>query len=292
MDQTRGQRFLSELPEIKRDLPFHPELLRTLFAQTGEDSFASMEEIAATISQDPGMTARVLTLANSAFYGLQAQVSTVSRALTVLGLKELRNLVLVLGMQAMAGKSPAPEGFDMRQFWEHQLSTALCARHLAEATGAADPDLLFTSGLLHDFGKLLTALHRPEDWQAIESLRRSEDISYREAEERHWGLEHGLIGALTLNSWDLPPELTEPVNWHHAPDLSPDFQSQCGLLCLADALHHRLDDPSFPVPDGWRPVLRAHDQQLPDMDGLEDALWEKLQEPGFRQFVNHVCAGA
>jgi len=266
IDQAKGQEFLRELPEIRQDLPFSPSLLGQLFSMTGESSVAPLENVGQAITQDQGLSTKVLALANSAFYGLQSRVTSVPRAVALLGLKEIRNLLLLLGTQALTVRHAYPKGFDLRHYWDHQLAVASCAKMLAREKPELDADVLFTAGLLHDLGMLLTALYRPEDWNSIHTDVQTTLCSWSEAEERHWGLEHGLIGAMTLNSWNLPPELTEPVNWHHAPNLAEEHQSEARIICVADALHHRLQDPAYVIPP-----FAVESMNLLDIDS-EDAL--------------------
>lgn len=243
----RGQEFLAFLPTIGQELPFSLTLLRDLFDMTSEHSDVSMHVIANTLGQDQGLTTKVLAMANSAFYGLQAKVSTLPRALTLLGLREIRHVVLILGVQSICSRSALPHDFDLQGYWKHQLQVAAICRDLGHMVHRAgkltlDPDLLYTTGLLHDLGKLLTAMHRPSDWEAIHSRANQEALPAFVAEDRHWGLEHGLVGAITLNAWNLPQELTEPVNWHHAPHLAGDYTPQARLCCIADSLCHALED--------------------------------------------------
>ena len=252
MSQEHGQQFLVQLSRIKHDLPFSPGLLRKLFAQTDEQSSTGIHEIASTVSKDQGLTARLLSMANSAFYGLQSQVTNVQRALTVLGLKEVRTMVVALGVKALAGKQPVPEGFDLNEYWRHQFLVGLVAKAVARRTRKADPENLFTAGLLHELGKLIAALYRPEDWRAVQALKAGEGLTDSEAEERHWGLDHGVVGALVLKSWDLPPELCEPVNWHHSPAAAPEYGVQAAIVCLADGLVRAGLESSGELAEGAR----------------------------------------
>ncbi len=247
MSQERGQRFLLTLPSVQNDLPYSPALLTRLFRLTGEDGLSPLDAIAAAVAEDQGLTTRLLAMANSAYYGLQAQVATVSRAVAVLGLREVRALVLALGMRGLADVRPLPPGFSQQRFLTHQATVAAAAMALARESGAMAPDDAFTAGLLHDLGKLITALYRPEDWQAQAESAKALSLPWHEAEERHWGLDHGLIGAMVLRSWNLPDSLTEPVNWHHAPQAAPGDPRPCRLIGLADALAHGL--AGTPQPD-------------------------------------------
>ncbi len=283
-DQARGQQFLKDLAEIRKDLPYSPSLLRDLFSSTSADSFATADEIAETIGRDQGLSARILALANSAFYGLQGNVSSIARAVALIGLKELRNLVLVIGTQGLCSRHDLPQKFDIEAHWTHQLAVGLISRLLAEKTGPASPDLAFTSGLLHDFGKLLTALYRPQDWFVISKLARR--MPYNLAEETHWGLEHGLIGALTLDSWNLPPELHEPVNWHHSPALSPGFSTEAGIICMANALHHLYLDPDYSYSEEAGQLFSKHDLTP---EALLDEIMPLLEGEELSQFVGALA---
>ncbi|WP_428567409.1 MAG: HDOD domain-containing protein [Solidesulfovibrio sp. DCME] len=257
MSQESGQRFLLTLPAVQNDLPFSPVLLTRLFRLTGDDGLSPLDAIAAAVAEDQGLTTRLLALANSAYYGLQAQVGTVSRAVAVLGLREVRALVVALGMRGLADVRPLPPEFSPREFLEHQTAVAAAAMGLARASGVMEPDDAFTAGLLHDLGKLITALYRPGDWQAQAALAKAQAIAWHEAEERHWGLDHGLIGAMVLRSWNLPDSLTEPVNWHHAPQAAPGDARPCRLLGLADALAREVTGHPEPGVAAQAPLLHG-----------------------------------
>lgn len=243
MNQEKIQSFLRELPKVREDLPFSPEVLKQLFLQTSDGSMASLEDVGETLSKDQGLTTRVLSLANSAYYGLQAEVQSVPRAAAVLGMGEIRNIVLALGVNGLTTKYDMPEEFDLGEYWRHQFFVAMIAKELSRMTDYGNPDNLFTAGLLHDIGKLVTAIRRPDDWQAIRDLAEAEEMLETEAEDEYWGLDHAVIGALVLRSWDLPADLVEPVNWHHSPALAPDHSNESTVVCLADCVAHAIDDP-------------------------------------------------
>jgi len=271
MNQDKIQSFLRELPRMRDDLPFSPEVLRKLFVQTGAASMASLEEVGKTMGNDQGLTTRILSLANSAYYGLQAEVQSVSRAAAVLGMSEIRNIVLTLGVNGLASRYDMPADFDLGEYWKHQFFVGMIAKEISRLTEVGKPDNMFTAGLLHDIGKLITALRRPDDWAAIRELAESEDMFDAEAEDEYWGMDHAVIGALVLKSWDLPPALVEPVNWHHAPELSPGHSNESTVISLSDCAAHAVEDEEGRYADRLEALC-------PDLEMEVDEVMELAEE--------------
>lgn len=230
-----AQALLDELLRRPPELPYDPGLLRELFDTTRDDSLAPLSAVAGVVNKAQGLATRVLSLANSAYYGLQSEVTSVQRAVAVLGMAEIRALVLALGVSRMIDRSRLPAGFDLREYWTHQLSVAAGCRLLARRLPGCDAETCYTAGLLHDLGKLLIAAYRPEDWTAIRTLAKAEGLTDAEAEERLLSLDHGVVGARLLSFWDLPLALTEPVNWHHAPLLAGEHERAALVVHVADA---------------------------------------------------------
>ncbi len=138
-----------------------------------------------------------------------------------------------------------------------------------------------------DLGKLITAMYRPDDWRAATDLAEVEDIPLHVAEQRHWGLEHGLIGSMTLSAWFLPPQLTEPVSWHHSPGNAPAYVLEAKTLSLANLLATHLDGPDESDQAPWR--LLMDDLGLDAADILEQ-IHEAAADEGHRQLMNLLAA--
>lgn len=257
MSFSEGQKFLNSLPEITVHLPVSPQLFQQIFSATAEHSTLSMDALGRIVEQDQGLAVKMLGMANSAYYGLQSQVTTVRRAVVVLGLKEIRKLLLLMSIRGLeSGLKPGV--FDVNTHWRHQVEVAHAAQALARQSTTFDPDEIFTLGLLHDLGKLITALFRPERWLAVQALARQKEIPLYQAEDLHWGLDHALIGAMTLKTWFFPTSLTEPINWHHNPDLSSGYSGQAALLRLADALSHmHAAQTELPEHSAWKQELES-----------------------------------
>lgn len=255
LDEARS--FLEDLAGNPPWFPYEPALVPALFAASKEGSLFSFDDISALIERSQKLTARVLSMANSALYALQSTVTSLPRAVSILGFREIRTLVLTLGAVSVIRDAKLPKSCDVRELWCHQVKTAVIARVLAKAAsqgtglpgGKPDdgleltPDEAYVVGLLHDMGKVFLASRRPRIWDAIQALRKREGLDFHEAEYAYWGMDHALIGAQILHFWQLPPLLTDPINWHHAPALAPVFASGARLLAAANIIAHTgLDD--------------------------------------------------
>lgn len=250
--QKESRLFLQKLLQNPPMLPFDPKLLPLLFAVTQEGSNASMKSVVSLIEQSPRLTTRVLAVANSAAYGLEFKVSTLQRAISIMGLREVRLLVLMVGMSSFIREAQLPKEFDTNKFWNHLLSVANISRALANVFGNAAvacgadanpderlvmvPDEAYIAGLLHDVGKLFLAAARPDIWEKIVAKEQAEGMGTFEAEHAEWGMDHALIGAAVLHHWKLPLILTEPINLHHAPELATSFKMEARLLAVANCL--------------------------------------------------------
>ncbi|NDV17997.1 HDOD domain-containing protein [Pseudodesulfovibrio sp. JC047] len=282
MNQDKIQGFLRELSGMREDLPFSPDVFQKLFVQTARGSIASVEDIGQTLGEDQGLTTRILRLANSAFYGLQSEVQSITRASAVLGLAEIRNIVLALGVAGLTQSYALPDDFDIQAYWSHQFFVASMSKELSHMTDVGRPETLFTAGLLHDIGKLVMALKRPDDWQAIRELAEDDELIDAVAEEEYWGVDHAVIGALVLKSWDLPADLVEPVNWHHSPALAPDHSLESNIICLADAVTRTVEDPESYYAEKVEQLCA--DVEV-DMDEIMETAEEMVESDDIEQFV-------
>ena len=153
----KAQAFLANLSANSPELPFEPSLLPDLFEATSGSSTKTMDHIAALVERSQGLASRILRQANSAYYGIQTEVSSLGHAVRLLGLNEVRNIIVQLGVASAVKKLPLPPSFQFEKLWEHQLFTANIARsiarsvpHIAGPGNAVSPDELYAAGLLHD----------------------------------------------------------------------------------------------------------------------------------------------
>jgi HD-like signal output (HDOD) protein len=199
------------------------------------DESSSLEDIAAVVIRDPNLTARVLKLANSPYYGLAAKVDTVSRAVMLLGMGEIQKLVVTLcAVQNFSRLSSKVT--NMNSFWRHAVYTGLLAQALARRARVLHPERLFVAGTLHDLGTLLINHRFPELAQAsIKAAAGNEDDLYR-IELHDLGFDHACLGGMMLESWQLPPALTDAVRWHHLPHRARIAPVEAAILKVADTI--------------------------------------------------------
>lgn len=280
----KAQVFLATLSENCPDLPFEPTLLPELFTSTSESSDKPLNYIVGLVERSQGLAARILRVANSAYYGMQTAVSSLPHAVRLLGLNEVRNIILQLGVTSIMRQLHFPKGFNFDQLWEHQLRTAGFAKEIARAIPAkslgctVSPDDIYAAGLLHDLGKTMLAANCPDDWLAIRDLASCEEISFHKAEEDYWGVDHAVAGARLLTFWGLPQSLTELVNWHHAFTLSTEeHRTATQALAAANVLAHQPVE-TFTATRGdneENPLARLAGGFLPDGADM-DKILEKL----------------
>ncbi|MGD9385292.1 MAG: HDOD domain-containing protein [Thioalkalispiraceae bacterium] len=202
-----------------------------------ESQESTAAEIATVLSQDPGLTARLLRIANSPFYGLSKEVDSVSRAITIIGTQRLRDLVLATcAVEAFEGIPN--ELVTMDDFWAHSLYCALISKQLAEQAGMQESDSLFIAGLLHDIGQLIMFRELPsESLQVL--LRELDQVSQPDqatSEQEILGFDHARLGGAVIAHRQLPPVFVEPISLHHEPEKATQFPRHTAIVHIANTL--------------------------------------------------------
>ena len=181
-----------------------------------DEPAVTASDLGNVISQDTSLTARLLKIVNSSYYGFQAKIETVSRAVTVVGLRELRGLVIAASAVETFSNVP-DEILNKVRFWRHSLYCGVIARLLAEQCNVLHSERLFVAGLLHDIGKLVIAQRLPIETQKISLQAESEGRSEFEVEQDVLGFNHAEVGGELMRAWNMPETLFESVAYHHAP---------------------------------------------------------------------------
>lgn len=201
------------------------------------DPDSNAENIAKVIAQDPGLSARLLKIANSPFYGLSTEVDSIPRAVTILGTQRIRDLVLSTTATHAFDGIPN-ELIDMQDFWHHSLYCGLLAQMLAKKSKKVKADSMFIAGLLHDVGQLIMFNQLPEkSHEALLILMEgSEDLDTYQAEQHVFGFDHTQVGFELLKKWHLSPLLQECIAFHHEPAKAKDFPAEASLINIANAV--------------------------------------------------------
>jgi putative nucleotidyltransferase with HDIG domain len=187
--------------------------------QALQSTQCNLSTIGDAIQKDPDLTARLLRLANSPFFGFASRLSTVAEAVSLLGIQQIQDMITASSvMEQFRGVPDTLVNKD--SFWRHCLAVGITARLLAMERRLPKPDKFFVAGLLHDVGRLVLLQQAAEWAQAVFELYQREKILLREAEQKILGYDHQQIAAELLQSWSYPTALVQAVAFHHVPGQS------------------------------------------------------------------------
>jgi putative nucleotidyltransferase with HDIG domain len=221
------------------------------------DYNTSINELADKIEKDQAITAKILKLVNSSFFGFRAKIGNIRHAVSLLGFNTVRNAVVSVAIiDAFAFKKTLPE-FDSTDFWKHALAVAMTSKYLAEKTRLHAPDDCFVGGLLHDMGKIVIAQYFSEDFKRVFSLMQKHTISFAEAEKSEMVVGHAEIGAYLAERWHLPKDLIDTIRFHHQIKKSASCFQFSVIVYLANRLVNvfRFDSPLAVSMEGLPPEI-------------------------------------
>ncbi len=216
------------------DLPSLPEVVMRAI-ELVNDPDASAIDIGRVLSEDSALTARLLKIVNSPFYGFPSRIDTVSRAITVIGTLDLLDLILATSVVKMFSGVPN-DLVSMDSFWKHSLYAGVVARLLAARGKQPNVEHFFVAGLLHDLGSLVIYNKLPE--LAREALLRARynGIVLQQAEQELLGFDHATVGAELIRMWKLPNSLVDAIEFHHNPSQSQDYPLITAIVHVADVV--------------------------------------------------------
>jgi putative nucleotidyltransferase with HDIG domain len=226
---------LESLLKQAGELPSLPEVY-TRVTELLESENSSGVKIGEAVQTDPALTARILKLINSAYYGLQNPVTSIPQAVTLLGRQQLKQ-VLLGSVLANVFKAFDITSFPLRDFWQHCIKTAIIARQLAmQNARIIDHEAFFTAGLLHDIGWLVIAKVNPGSYVQITRLAKSENKEVTQVELERLGVTHIDVGVALLENWGIPGLITECVRKHHHIDHIGPYAVETSIVFLANQL--------------------------------------------------------
>lgn len=221
--------------------PFPQVAVRVL--QLANDENVQLRELSSLISTDPAFASEVLTVANSAFYSPRYPSTTIAQAVAVLGANRLQGMCVTVGVRAYLGKSMALPA--LRNLWHHNLACAIIAQRLA-ASGPIDQDIAYTSGILHDIGRLALAVIQPKAYAELLESHRGPSASVLAAERELFGWDHCEIGRQLIADWKLPESFEAVVADHLAPRLGKGTWDVSELVKVSCAMASSVGFAAFP----------------------------------------------
>ena len=231
LDQI-GRRMLKRRVDALKNLPTFPEsILRINQMMMGKTATQSLEQIARVIEVDPVLTARILRLVNSAFYGVSGAIVSVHEALVMLGMDVVRGVILSsAAMDLAAGRQ------SIRGLWEHSFGAAVAATSLGRVLGLPRIEEISAAALMHDIGKLVLASQLGKDYDNVVRYAVRRDMSVRQAEIELLGVPHDEIGRWLVTRWRLPRSIAVPIGLHHEPERDRDFAVSTAAVHVADVM--------------------------------------------------------
>jgi HD-like signal output (HDOD) protein len=202
------------------DIPVLPAIVTRILAIVN-DPRSSSEELSHLISLDQGLSAKLLRIANSAYYSFHHRVETIQQAVILMGFNLVRDLALTISVyNLLKSKAEHPYTLDWKQFWNHSVAAAVAASLFARTRhprSGGMADAVFISGLLHDMGKLFLVSHFPNQYAVTLAFAKRYNVTLQEAEKQVMGTDHTLVGRSMGEHWHFPTLLLAAIQGHHHP---------------------------------------------------------------------------
>ena len=209
---------------------------------------ASPNDLNRVISLDPVLTGLVLKLINSAYYSLPNQVTSLARAIIMLGINTVKNLALSTAILQSVGGKDSFKAFSMDTFWTHSITVGVTGKALSGLKGipGTQKEEYFVSGLIHDLGKIPLGNCFPEEYVQVMETARTENILLIDAEAKILGTDHCMVGGMIAEKWELGGALRGSLVHHHRPETAEESnRTHVHMISLADACTHAFErEPS------------------------------------------------
>jgi putative nucleotidyltransferase with HDIG domain len=228
---------LKKINDRQIQLPEIPSIVFEL-NEVIEDPMASSENIAEVVNTSPSLTANLLRIVNSPLYGFPNKVDKVSRAVTLIGTKEISSLALGIMMLTVFENIP-PDILDMHSFLKHSLACGVISRILAAKKNLKETEQILVAGLLHDIGRLVVYAYFPELARKLLSRALVSDQILHREEQSYLGCQHTDVAKYLLQKWKLPSNIENNVVHHHNPSAAENHE-QATIIHLADIIVNGL----------------------------------------------------
>lgn len=199
----------------------------------------SIADIGKIISEDTGLSSRLLKIANSALYGFPAKIETISRAVTIIGTQQLRDLSLATVVLKLFRGIPR-DMMNMESFWRHSIACGIAARILATYRREPNVERYFVAGVLHDVGRLVLCMKMPAEMRLAAERSRTNGELLHLLEAEVLGVDHAVVGGMLMRLWNLPPTLESIVMHHHHPIKADSHPVEAAMVHISDLIAHAM----------------------------------------------------
>jgi HD-like signal output (HDOD) protein len=277
-----GEDLKKKILRHMKDLPPIPQtILKAREIMTNPDS--DFKELANLFETDQAIAAKILKLSNSPYYGYSGKITSIQRASVILGHKTLIELLTVIGTAGLLGNKLAGYWLDSGALWKHSLAVAFGSRIIASKIDPALSNDAFTSGLIHDVGKLILDQYIKERWELFEKFMADGEHTFLDAEKKILDLDHAEVASEVCKNWNIPDPLTVAIRYHHHPSHS-NSSELAYIVHVADAIAMMtglgvgIDGTSYQMDDTAMAFLNLREENLNDIMGKVIEAVQKISE--------------
>lgn len=282
IDHPTGEALKKKILRHVKDLPPMPQTVlraREIMANPNSD----FKELANLFETDQAVAAKILRMANSPYYGYSGKITSIQRAAVVLGHKTLGELITMRGTAGLLGNKLVGYGLDSGALWKHSLAVAFGSRIIANKTTPALSNDAFTSGLIHDAGKLILDSYIDERWELFEKFMTDSEHTFLDAEKKILELDHTEVASEVCKTWNIPEPLTVAIRYHHYPSQS-NGSELAYIVHVADAiammtgLGMGIDGTLYQMDDTAMAFLNLQEKDVNDIMGNVLEAVQKISE--------------
>jgi len=255
-----------------------PEISIKINEMVGDPN-CSVTQIGKVIEKDAALTARLLKIVNSGFYGFSSRVETVSRAITIIGYHDLRDLVCAATISGIFARVSS-DLVNLDNFWRHGIYSGILSKLIAGKCGVLHSERLFVSGLMHDIGQLIISYKLPEVMRMIVNLSEKTGLPLHEAEQQILGFTHADVGAELMKTWQLPQTQQNVARYHHNPFVAQENILEVTIVNLANLIAQIAETGLIDTQE-----LARVDDRVWEMTGVSQSDVESLLVEAREQFI-------
>jgi len=216
MNISSDEQKIKRITDAVLSLPVLPTITSKIL-ELVDNPQTSAQMLSNLVSRDQVLTAKILKIANSSFYGFSGEINTVKHAVVILGYDSLKEISLSMSVFNVFKSDKKNKYFDVTEFWKHSIGVGMCARLIAEKISYPNTSEAFTAGILHDLGKVVLNQYLPYDFLKMQEMVNLDNIPVAVAEKEIFGVGHSQVGTWLATRWKLPEKLTSAIEFHHCP---------------------------------------------------------------------------